>query len=365
MSSSVTCFDYIIGLTRTPCSDYTGLSADYTTSDSGLYLDELIPIDKYESILNCKVGENVFTFMEKARDNAIIDFRIDATAILTQYNTLVRNPFKGRIGKVKRSDVLTLVTGNYYGIVLRFDDIVGGEIVVTDIGTIFDTTAAFNVLVYNNLNDLVATVAVTSTADVLTLTSTTLSLPTHSDYVENLEYYFIFQYNGTNTPYDNVFRDTCGSLCNARRSQSNKQFGFTDYMSVSGISLTSIADFSDVSICSENRCFGLTLGLYARCKVEDIWCYDEMDYVGNAVDMAIAKCIRLKAASNLIRDIALTSNLNFDSMIDGVTLGTMDEQWNGEYNEMIDFIVKNIDITKTDCFECGREILGGVGSILS
>jgi len=61
----------------------------------------------------------------------------------------------------------------------------------------------------------------------------------------------------------------------------------------------------------------------------------------------------------------LTSNLNFDSMIDGVTLGTMDEQWNGEYNEMIDFIVKNIDITKTDCFECGREILGGVGSILS
>ena len=101
MSSDVSCFDNIIGLTRTPCSDYD-LSSDYTTSDSGLFLDELIPLHKFESILNCKVGENVFTFMEKARDNAIIDFRIDATAILAERSDIKRRPFKGRIGKVKR-----------------------------------------------------------------------------------------------------------------------------------------------------------------------------------------------------------------------------------------------------------------------
>ena len=136
-------------------------------------------------------------------------------------------------------------------------------------------------------------------------------------------------------------------------------------MSVSGVVLTSIADFSDCNYSTDNRCFGLILNATARCKVEEIWCYSAMDYVGNAVDMAIAKCISLRAASNLVRDIALTSNLNRDTMIDGVTLGEMDELWNGEYNEMIDFIVKNIDITKTDCFACGREILGGVGSILS
>ena len=103
MASDVTCFDNIIGLTRTPCSDYTGLSSDYTTSDSGLFMDELIPLSSWESVLNCKVGENVFTFMEKARDSAIIDFRIDGTSILAQYNKLLRKPFTGRIGKVKRS----------------------------------------------------------------------------------------------------------------------------------------------------------------------------------------------------------------------------------------------------------------------
>ena len=58
MSILINCFDDIIGITRTPCSDYNAISSTYTTSDSGLYLDELIPLSKAESLLNCKVGEN-------------------------------------------------------------------------------------------------------------------------------------------------------------------------------------------------------------------------------------------------------------------------------------------------------------------
>ena len=41
----------------------------------------------------------------------------------------------------------------------------------------------------------------------------------------------------------------------------------------------------------------------------------------------------------------------------------MQEEWVAEYVETIDFIVKNIDIDKVDCFECGREILDGVNAI--
>jgi hypothetical protein len=365
MASDVSCFDDIIGLTRTPCSDYTGLSTDYTTSDSGLYLDELIPLSKFEAILNCKVGENVFTFMEKARDNAIIDFRIDATAILTEYNKIKRRPFSGRIGKVKRADPLSLTVGKYYGIVLRVDDVVGGEILVSDIATMFDTTGTVTVYVYNNLNTLLGTYVLNTTANTVTANAISiLTLPMHSDYVENLEYSFVFLL-GANVPYDNELYNTCTSLCNSDPTQSNKQFGFTDYMRASGITLTDLLDFSDLRIPSDNRCFGLSLGLKARCKVDEIWCYDEMDYIGDAVDMAVAKAVRLKAASNLIRDIALSENLNFETMIDGETLGEMDERWMGEYNEMIEFIVKNIDVTKTDCFECGREILMGSNTIWS
>ena len=366
MSSDVSCFDNIIGLTRTPCNDYSGLSADYTTSDSGLYMDEVIPLHKWESILNCKEGENVFTFMETARDNAIIDFRIDATEILTRYNKLLRNPFKGRIGKVKRSGILSSLTSNYYyGIVLRVDDVVGGEIIVTDISTIFENNGTVDVYLYNNLNTLIGTYTVNTVANAVTGNTVSITLPTHSEYVENLEYYFLVQYDGANEPYDNEFYDDCNSLCTAKPTRSNKQFGYLDYMTPSGIGLSSVADLSDLTFSSNNRCYGLSLGLTVRCKVEEIWCYDEMDYVGNSVDMAIAKCIRLKACLNLIRDISLSENLNFDTIIDRQTLGEWQEQWVGEYSEMIDFIVKNIDVTKTDCFECGREILGGVGKIRS
>lgn len=366
MSSDVSCFDNIIGLTRTPCNDYSGLSSDYTTSDSGLYMDELIPLHKWESILNCKEGENVFTFMEKARDSAIIDFRIDATEILMRYNRLARNPFKGRIGKVKRSALLsTLTSGYYYGIVLRVDDVVGGEIIITDISTLFEANGTVDVLLYNNLNTLIGTYTVNTVANTLTNNTVSITLPTHSEYVENLEYYFVVQYDGTNDPYNNEFYDDCNSLCTAKPTRSNKQFGFTDYMTVSGVTLSQVSDLSDLTYSSNNRCYGLSLGLTARCKVEEIWCYDDMDYVGNAVDMAVAKCIRLLSCMNLIRDIALSENLNFSTIIDKQTLGEWHERWTLEYSEMIDFIVKNIDVTRTDCFECGQEILVGVGGIRS
>ena len=366
MSSDVSCFENIIGLTRTPCSDYSTISSDYTTSDSGLYLDELIPLSKWESILNCKWGENVFEYMEKARDNAIIDFRIDATEILTRYNKLVRNPFKGRIGKVKRSATLTgLRNTYYYGIVLRVDDIVGGEILITDISTMFSANGTVDVIVKNNLNTTIGTYTVNTVTNTLTANTVAITLPTHSDYVENLEYYFLVQYDGTNIPYDNAFYDTCSSFCGSKSSQSNKQFGYAEYMMASGIGLSSISDLSDVSISSSNKCYGLSIGLTARCKVEEIWCYDEMDYVGNSVDMAIAKCVRMLAAINVIRDISLSENLNYETVIDGQTLGAWHEQWTNEYSEMIDFIVKNIDVRKTDCFECGHEVLLGVGKIRS
>jgi len=365
MASDVTCFDNIIGLTRTPCSDYTDIDSDYTTSDSGLYLDELFPLSKIESLLNCKVGENVFTFMEKAREQAIIDFRIDATAMLTQANRLKRNPFKGRIGKVKRDKTLTSLTvGDYYGIVLRCDDIVGGEIEITDISTIFDTTGTITLYIYDNLNTLHDTLTLDTTADTLDANTVSVTLPTHSEYVENLEYYFVYQL-GAILPYNNEFYNTYPSAAKPNPSQSNKQFGYTDYFIVSGVRVDDLTDFSDLSVSRTNRCYGLSIGLTAKCNVDEIWCYDEMDYSGNAVDMAIAKAVRLKAVSNLVRDIALSENLNFETALDGETLGVMDERWTIEYSDMIDWIVRNIDVTKTDCFECDKGMFLGVNTIWS
>jgi len=304
--------------------------------------------------------------MEKARSQAIIDFRIDATAKLVEYNRLLRKPFTGRIGKVKRSAALTsLNSGYYYGIVLRMDDVVSGEVIITDIGTLFDTTGNVTVLIYNNLNTLVDSQVVNTTANALTNNTVSITLPMHSDYVENLEYYIVVQYSGGAAPYNNEFYDECNSLCNAKKTTGNKQFGFTDYMSVSGVGLSSVADLSDVTTTSSNRCYGLTLGVKARCKVDDVWCYDEIDYTGDPTSMTVAKAIRVLSSLHLIRDISLSENLNRDTLLNGQSFREWEEQWMGEYVEMLDFIVRNMDVSKTDCFECGQEVLMGVGNIYS
>ena len=90
-----------------------------------------------------------------------------------------------------------------------------------------------------------------------------------------------------------------------------------------------------------------------------------MDYVGDPVSMTVAKAIRVLACLHLIRDLSVSENLNRDTVINGQTLNEWQEQWVGEYMEMLDFIVKNMDVSKTDCFECGQEILTGVGNIYS
>lgn len=365
MSSDVTCFGNIIGLTRTPCNDYTDIPANYTTSASGLYLDEVIPLSTIESLLNCKVGENVFVFMDRARENAIIDFRTDATAFLLDRTKQRRPAFSGLIGKVKRSKTLSLTTGKYYGISLRCDDIVAGQMIVSTIRGIFDTTGTVTIYVYNNLNELLDTVTLNVVADTLSTATVNIRPELHSQYVENLEFYFVYEYDGVITPYNNELYDSKSYYRTPRSSSSNRQFGYSDYLIASGVQLTDISDFSDLSCSHTATCYGLILGVSLYCNAEEIWCYDGMDYLGNTIDMAIAKAVRLKAVSNLIRDIALSENLNFETVINGETLGDFDERYNAEYTDMLNFIVKNMDVSKTDCFECEDKLLMGVNTIFS
>jgi hypothetical protein len=358
------CFDDIIGLTRTPCNDYLEISDAYTTSDSGLYLDELIPLSKIESLLNCKVGENVFVFMQKAVNNAIVDFRIDATAILGQQSKLRRQPFNGQIGKVKRDSVLTnLVDGRYYGLVLKCNDIVSGELVINTIGMMFDTGVPMFFSIYDNVDGFLTNFVASTGSGNLVTQNVNVTLPLHSDYVENLEYYILYQYDGDTTPYNNVLYDALPTNA-PKKSQTNKQFGYTDYLIASGVGIDDTSRIGHYNPPANKTCYGLTLNVSLRCKVEEIWCYDEMDYVGNPIDMAIAKAVRLKAASNLLRDIALSENLNFETIVGGETLGEWDERLTIEYSDVMNYIINNIDVSKTDCFECTGTLLG-VGQILA
>ena len=89
MSVNTDCYENIIGLSRTECTCYDDdKPADFDTSESGLYLDELEPLDQLEGLDNCEKG-SVWEAMEKARENAVRFFIQDTNSKLLQtYQTM-------------------------------------------------------------------------------------------------------------------------------------------------------------------------------------------------------------------------------------------------------------------------------------
>ncbi len=362
--SILSCWDNIIGLTRTGCADYT-FTADDKLSNSGIFLDELMPLPKFKSLLNCEIGNDLSVFMDRARETAILDFIIDANNLLLDQARLARLPFKGVIGKAKTTQVLTgLTVGNYYGVRFYCSDIIGGEWYVKTISTIFNTTGTIELLIYNNLNELLNTLTINTVANTLTTTDVKafdIRLPLHSDFVENLEYFFIFQY-AANTPRNNQQYNSknLARECNpCYKTQTGRQFGWKQFGSLCGIALSSIADLSDVTGAFSSRMYGLMIESGFGCNIEEMWCDDELDWVNEPTARNIAKTIQYKAAINLINDLYLSKMLNRDTIIDGETMEEREEKYMSIYKELLQNTVDNADVTATDCFECDDKLIIG------
>ena len=57
---NIDCYDYIIGLSQTECSDCYTIPSDADVSNSGLYIDELESLRMLTSLENCEKGTDVF-----------------------------------------------------------------------------------------------------------------------------------------------------------------------------------------------------------------------------------------------------------------------------------------------------------------
>ena len=371
MSVEPSCWEYIIGLSRTSCELYS-VDPYHSESDSGFYVEDLVPLHKWASVLNCEKGTDLLDYMDKSRNEAIRQFRTNANALLMRYNRLKRRPYRGKIGRRKYTDYLTnLTTGKYYGVRLFCHDIVGGILRLKKVGGMFSTTGTIQVKIYNNLNEALYTFDINTIAGAYVetdLTSLDIELPLHSEYVGNLEYYIYYEKGAANPRNNKWFDEHKGMYSEnstAYSSQTKEQFGWGQYCKVNGLALSDVSDLSDVVGSSNRYMYGLILDVEALCKIGDLWCDDSVgfDYEGDNLALAIAEAVRWKAASILINDILLSNNLNRSVMIDGETLQERMDRWERSYNEALDFIVANIDITKTDCFECKDSIEIGVGGI--
>lgn len=353
------CYESIIGLTRTDCECYTGMPDSAHDSLSGLYLDELVGMSFIQSMQNCDTGNDLFVSMARARDNAIQSFQADTNALILNNFKLRRNPFYGGIGRIIESNV-TLVSGNYLGVRFYCDNVKSGVLYIKSIGTIFKETGAISLLIYNNLGDLLHTINLDTVANVHNQNPVAIELPLHSNYTDHLEYFFLYQFDGTMNPKVNDIKCHCGNFkpkfdCSHPyyHSKHDTVYGWADWLMVGGINSTNLPEFVNCDCHNiKNYMYGLTFQVELRCKIGEVLCNEQLDFEGNPLAGAMALAIQAKGGEFLGNWVLQSGNLNRWTMLNTEQLITDVANYKATYETMLEYIVKEVDVTQNDCFAC-------------
>jgi hypothetical protein len=191
-----------------------------------------------------------------------------------------------------------------------------------------------------------------------------IELPLHDWYIDNLEYYIIYQADGTKSPKNNDVKCSCGRFrANFDTSKpywyathSDRQYYWTYYAMVGGFAQSTITDLTDLPSATNNYMYGLTLECEFKCKIQETLCKDYFDFEANPLAVSTAIAIRYKAGELLINDILTTPNLNRNVLINRDHLLAVKEELISNYRQNINYIANNINIRTNDCFEC-RSVL--------
>jgi hypothetical protein len=352
------CYNYVIGLYKGTCKCFDPKDPhqlDYNTSYSGLYLNGLHPLNNLIGLENCE-NNDLWELMNEARERAIINFVTDTNALLSTEYKLAYQPYTGVIGRVKHDADKTINT-TYAGVVMRCNNIKSGVMVLTGLSTIFSYTGTVTLTIYDNMNNNYGFYVLNTVADTLTYNSITeIELPLYSDFIDYLEYYFIYTLTGQ--PRNNDLSCNCGSF----RPQYNlqvpyytktkpKEYGWANYVMVGGVETDSL-DFMNDDLSPSMDMNGLVFHMEFRCKIGETLCKDSLDFVGDPIAGAIAHAILYKAGFLLADMLISTNEINRQTMMNHEALIEFQKEWIEKYNEMIEYIVSNVDVSMSDCFIC-------------
>ncbi len=344
-----TCFQNIVGLSRSEDICVDGWDASYSTSASGLFIDELQGMSL--RILDAVGGkDDIWQLMDRARTNGINTFKTDIWGELLKHNEYRRIKFAGEIGHRRFTDNITLDT--YHGIRL-FSDIRGGTFTLRGVTLNLSTTEAVDLLIYNDYELLHTINGITSTANKPDYNAIT---PIELDLEGN--YYFL--YSPVGSPKNNKMTCGCGGYkwcfdlehpC-FKMSKEN----WTQWAMAGGIHGDDPTLREDWGVSHFAQ--GLRLHGEFKCDSSALLCNDSSDFENNEVDQAIAWAILFKSAEFLTYEIKNSGEVSRYTLIgnDAVLSSNM-AYYSERYTAMINFIAENLSIDSNDCLRC-RPALG-------
>jgi len=350
----ISCYENVIGLYNGDCQCY---NCDFGTSDSGLYLSDLLEPKFIDGLLNCDQGDSICELMEIVRDLAVRYFIADSNALLLQSNKLKRSPYYGGLGSSVYTKDLSLTSMDYAGVRIMTPLIRSGYLKIKKIGLLLNSTQAVTLYIYDRNGTLLHTLNLNSTANTLSQNTVDITLPLYDDYLDYMEYFIFYQVNGFQPKNNGVIG--CSSCQKTKPGWGAYYFDhkhpWLHWLNVGGFHSTGLPDFnSDVS--GSELMNGLTFQIETGCLVNEVFCKDQLDFDGNTLAQAMAVAIQHKAGALFIDKILNTTNLNRQVMLDREQQQKNKEAWEQTYKDMITYITQNIDIETNDCFEC-RDVI--------
>ena len=361
------CFEDIFGLSRIDCACFeTNL---YTESISTLYLDEAegINLRVIDSLKNCDNANELFGIMDTARTSGINRFLSDVQIQLIQKYNLSRSNYTGTIGEQTFKNPKT--SGYVYsGVRFYTANVVGGYMKIKNIKTIFQASGTFNLLVYNNMNELLHTIPLATTAGGVTNNTQDITLPLWDERTQYLEYIFVYVYNPANPPKDNQLHCNCGGVRYDFHTQypyfhskSNKMKGWSKWLMIGQLETNNL-DFDDLPTTTGNYMNGLTFDIEMWCDLTKQFCFDEPKLTDRQF-ISVAFTVRHAASYYLCTHLLTTPNLNRYTMINHEQMAALRNIHEEKYKEVLGFLVDTTDISNTDCLVCKDNIRIGKGLI--
>lgn len=362
------CYNHIIGYSQYDCEcSQGGRPDDYDTSNSGLFLDELAPIDNLVSVGKCDT--NIWTIMQSAMTNGINRFVADSNALLGDKFTLKRQPLSDQvIGQIKAKNIVS-PDKNYAVVRIYCCPIRSGFFKLNKIGGVFSSDGTVQVSLYNNVDGLLShgPWTINSVANKHRTVDVNLQLPTYSKYVTNLEYYLVYQFDSNNYPKDTKIDCGCGNwkphfntgkpYYNASKIRKNAPW--SNYVMIGGTQINSLAELDDMddNTSASNSMYGLTVDMDFGCKAHELLCKDSIDFDSNPLAMSLAFAIRYAVALNVADQILTSTVLSRANMVAREDWEDSKDDWNEKYAEHVNYIVDNASNKANSCFTC-KDVLG-------
>lgn len=359
------CLDDVIGLSRTECECF---DVPTNISQSGLYLDEIEGLDlvSINSAADCVQGD-IWDLMRKSREQAILAFKTDFAAKLTQTYKASRQKFDGNIGMTK--DITgTETISDVNGLRILFAPIRNGVFIVKRIGLLFATTGTVDVALYNNVDDaaLDTFTGLLTEANKLKWNDVTpFSLPMFDKTPDYLQYFFLYDNPGF-LPRNNKLKCGCGESIKAITFScgnphfdlklNDARFTWNQWANITGVKGASVDAIRDANSPFIDRAYGLVIDGEMKCNMKDITCND-LDFDNSEIALALAYAIRYRAGQFLADNILASSNINRYTMLDRERLYGKKNSFAKEYGIRIDFLAENIDWSNTGCLSCNPRMV--------